>query len=68
MKINKALSLVNKNIQDLEHGDFYKSNKESCLLNVYEEQKNKVLGFGGALTYSSAYNYSLLNNNEKKNF
>lgn len=42
---------------------------ERCVVNLYEEVKyQEILGFGAAITESSAYNYSLLSPENKKRF
>lgn len=42
---------------------------EMCIVNVFDEiEYQSVLGFGGAFTESAAYNYFLLDNNQKKEF
>ncbi len=42
---------------------------EMCVVNVFDEiEYQTVLGFGGAFTESAAYNYSLLDEKQKKEF
>ncbi len=52
----------------LEPSAFEKMNRLSVggCVNVYPEKKQEILGFGGAFTESSAYNYSLMSKDEKK--
>jgi len=46
-----------------------KESRERGLINVYDEVKyQSILGFGGAFTESSAYNYSLLTDEQKREF
>lgn len=45
------------------------SDSEVAVVNVFDEiEYQKILGFGGAFTESSAYNYSLLADENKKRF
>ena len=45
------------------------ASSETGVVNVFDEiEYQEVLGFGGAFTESAAYNYSLLNDEQKKTF
>lgn len=45
------------------------SDSEVAVVNIFDEiEYQKILGFGGAFTESSAYNYSLLTDENKKKF
>lgn len=55
-------------ISEIEKGNVPDST-EANIVNIYDDvQYQEVLGFGGALTEASAYNYSLLNDEAKKAF
>lgn len=68
MKIKSIYSLNELNVIEKDIPIFTNSNRESCLVNIYDLKKEKILGFGGALTESSAYNYNLLSNEDKNVF
>lgn len=52
----------------LNQGD-QPAEKERAIINIYDEiEYQEILGFGGAFTESSAYNYSLLSDVQKKEF
>lgn len=67
MEILKALELNNGHLTDFELVDVTEvRGNEHPLLNVYDKEISEVLGFGGAFTETSAYNYSLLSYDNKK--
>lgn len=66
MKVVQAYSLTNGTPEPLKCASFEPWIKGKHLLNVYPLQRSKLIGFGGAFTDSSAYNYSLLSNEKKK--
>lgn len=68
MKIVNAQVLINHKIKPLKLGKFYQGTFEHPLINVYRNDKGTFHGFGGAITYSTAYNYSLLSELDKKRF
>lgn len=70
MKVIKTVPQENKFFieETVEDGNTYKG-IESGVINVYNEFKyQEVFGFGGAFTEASAYNYSLLTDDQKKDF
>lgn len=53
---------------ELTPGDI-QSGSEQRIVNIYDEVRyQEIIGFGGAFTESSAYNYSLLTPEQKKQF
>ena len=66
MKIKEAYQLVNYKIKKIKLKDFYESDKEGNLLNVYPISLGIFEGFGGTINESSAYNFSRLNQKDKK--
>lgn len=53
---------------EVETGNMYEGT-EGMVINVYDDAKyQEILGFGSAVTESSAYNYSLLSEEDKKLF
>ncbi len=70
MKVIKTVPQENKFFveETVEDGNTYKG-IERGVINVYNEFKyQEILGFGGAFTEASAYNYSLLTDEQKKDF
>ncbi len=70
MKIIRSIPLEKKYFieETVDNGNKKESN-ERGVINVFDEFKyQEILGFGGAFTESSAYNYSLLNDEQKKDF
>lgn len=70
MKIIKSLPTANLYYQETEliPGDI-KATRERGVINVYPEIRyQQIMGIGGAFTESSAYNYSLLTDDQKKDF
>ena len=70
MKIIKTIPLEHKFFEEevVENGN-KSAGTESGVINVFEEfQYQEVIGFGGAFTESAAYNYSLLSDEQKKEF
>lgn len=66
MKLVQAYAFTNGTPRPIECENFAPCNKEKGFLNVYPIQRSKLIGFGGAFTDSSAYNYSLLSDEQKK--
>ena len=66
MKVIEAYAFTNGTLERIECEDFAPWSKEKGLLNVYPVKKSELIGFGGAFTDSSAYNYSLLSDEQKK--
>lgn len=62
----KCYSLVNNKIEEVKLGDFFDGTIEHPLINIYPVEQSKIIGFGGAITESSAYNYSLLSKENKQ--
>ena len=70
MKIIKTIPLENKFFEEeiIKNGN-KSARTESGVINVFEEFKyQEIIGFGGAFTESAAYNYSLLSDEQKKEF
>ena len=68
MKIIKSIPSENKFFEEeiIENGN-KSTNTESGVINVFEEFKyQEVIDFGGAFTEPSAYNYSLLSDEQNK--
>ncbi|MCQ2742858.1 MAG: glucosylceramidase, partial [Bacilli bacterium] len=65
MKIKRIFQLNGNQIEELEGKTFSISEREWGLLNVYDVEKTWFDGFGGAITQSSAYNFSLLPEEEQ---
>ena len=70
MKIFKTIPRENKFFEEelIENGN--ESAETECgVINIFEEFKyQEIVGFGGAFTESAAYNYSLLSDEQKKEF
>lgn len=66
MKIKEAYMLQGNRITEPKYGAFEKGEYETELLNVYPVKRQKLLGFGGAFTDSSAYNYAQMTAEEKQ--
>ncbi len=70
MKIIKSLPAANIYYQEAEltPGDI-NAKRERGVINVYPEIRyQQIMGIGGAFTESAAYNYSLLSDDQKKDF
>lgn len=70
MKVIQSIPAEEKYFQefDVEVGNVW-FGTEGNIVNVFDEIKyQEMLGFGGALTESSAYNYSLLSKDDKNEF
>ncbi len=70
MKIIRTLPLAEQYFVEeiVENGNANRG-IERGVVNVYDEfSYQEILGFGGAFTESAAYNYSLLNDEQKKDF
>lgn len=65
MEVVEAFELNNSKITSLKLNNFIEGAFEHPLLNVYDIEITDIIGFGGAFTEASAYNYSKLNENEK---
>ena len=46
--------------------EFVRGGAEESVLNVFPVKISEMIGFGGAFTESSAYNYSLLSDSDKR--
>lgn len=66
MKIKEAYMLKDDKITAIQCGDFLQGEYEGELLNVYPVKRQKIIGFGGAFTDSSAYNYAQMSAEEKR--
>ncbi|MCQ3035511.1 MAG: hypothetical protein MJ248_04795 [Bacilli bacterium] len=66
MEVIKAYQLLDNEIKELKLNPSFVSNREWGLLNIYDLEKTYFSSFGGAITNSSAFNYSLLNKEEKQ--
>ena len=66
MKVLYAYRLKNNALEKLPLKEFKESKEEKNLLNVYPVEKEELFGFGGAITDSAAYNYSLLKKDDKR--
>ena len=66
MRVKSGVVFCGNKIEELNLGQFIETEREGGLLNVYPVKKTKILGFGGAFTESSAYNYSHLSPKEKQ--
>mgnify|MGYP003298862416 CR=1 FL=1 len=66
MKITEAYELLNGQLKSIKLGDFFEDGREWCLLDVYDIENSLILGFGGCFNETSAYNYSLLSEENKK--
>lgn len=54
--------------QELVYGG-WNEREEGCIINIMDDvEYQEILGFGGAFTEASAYNYSLLDEDAKKEF
>lgn len=54
--------------EEIEQGN-HRSNEERGIINIFDEfEYQGIIGFGGAFTESSAYLYSLLTDEQKKDF
>ncbi len=70
MKLIKTAPKENKYFENIEitEGNIPNSTQWG-IVNVFDEiEYQKIIGFGGAFTESSAYNYSLLTDEQKKDF
>ena len=66
MKIIEAYQMDNWEIKPIQLEPFYQSTREWALLTVFDRKRNVFKGFGGAINESSAYNFSILSEDEKK--
>ena len=66
MKIIEAFELSNNKLNPIKLGKFYSGKDEHPLINVYDIENAEILGFGGAFSETSAYNYSFLSEENKK--
>ena len=70
MKVYESLPGQNLffSLKELNYGDVAEG-EEGNIVNIIDDVVyQEILGFGGAFTESSAYNYFLLNENQKKIF
>lgn len=65
MKVIESYSLLNNEISRLKLEGFIEGKYEHPLINIYDVKQSNIIGFGGAFTETSAYNYSLLNKDNK---
>jgi len=68
MEIKEFYTLEGNNITKQSNPTLSNKEDEALMVNVYPIEKEKIIGFGGSLTQSSAYNYSLLSKEDKEKF
>ncbi len=66
MKVVKSVLRRKNGIFDFPVGEFTTGNFEHPLVCIYPVERQKITGFGGAFTDSSAYNYARMPETEKK--
>lgn len=66
MKVIEAYELKDNVLQKIKVDNFKKNNQEWGLLEVFDKKITNILGFGGAITETSSYNYSLMNIDQKR--
>lgn len=67
MKVKASYTLLNNTITQTQLGEFFDSEREHGVINVFPAQRpTDWVGFGGAFTESAAYNYSLMSDENKQ--
>lgn len=70
MKIFKSIPAENKYFAESEmESGLTRSGSEGTVINIFDNiEYQEVVGFGGAFTEAAAYNYSLMDDETKKEF
>ena len=60
MRVKEAYRLLDGKFEATSIGEFQRADAERGRLNIYRHRRCEFIGFGGAFTEASAYNYSCL--------